>query len=391
MSATAPSARAPEAGLRLAALPPLSVYVHFPWCAKKCPYCDFNSHEAKGAVPLAEYLEALVADLQALASRVRGRTAISVYFGGGTPSLVPPEAIARLLEEMRARLSLAPHAEVTLEANPGSADAARFAAYRAAGVNRLSLGIQSFDDAMLAALGRIHRAADARRAIEQALAAFDNVNLDLMYGLPGQTLAMARADVAEALGWQTAHLSFYQLSIEPNTVFWSRPPPLPAHEVCADIGLAIEQALGEAGFEHYEVSAFARQGRRCRHNLNYWEFGDYLGIGAGAHGKLSLSNRILRHERPKAPAAYLAAAGRIEHRTVAPQELVFEFMLNATRLREGFPLALFCARTGLGPDALEPGLQAAEKKGLLRRVEGHIQPTERGRWFLNELLQLFLP
>ncbi|MCX7960822.1 MAG: radical SAM family heme chaperone HemW [Burkholderiales bacterium] len=377
--------------VRFSEPPPLSLYVHFPWCVRKCPYCDFNSHEARGEMPVKEYVDALVADLEALLPFVWGRRVISVYLGGGTPSLFPPEAIGRLLSDIRARVVLSPDAEVTLEANPGTADAARFAGYRAAGVNRLSLGVQSFDDAMLSALGRIHSAEEARRAIELAMDAFDNVNLDLMYGLPGQTLEMARRDVAEALGWSPAHLSFYQLAIEPNTAFWSRPPALPEHDACADMQLALEEALRAAGYEHYEVSAFARPGRRSRHNLNYWTFGDYGGIGAGAHGKLSLADRVTRHERPKQPRAYLEAAGTIEHRTVEPKELPFEFMLNAARLTEGFPITLFSARTGLPAAALEPGLAAAEQRGLLERDLHSVRPNGRGRRFLNDLLQLFLP
>jgi putative oxygen-independent coproporphyrinogen III oxidase len=377
--------------VRLAQLPPLSLYVHFPWCVRKCPYCDFNSHEARSELPVNEYLDALLADLEGLLPLVWGRRVISLYLGGGTPSLFPPEAMDRLLSGIRARVPLEPEAEVTLEANPGSAEAGRFAGYRAAGVNRLSLGVQSFDDAMLAALGRIHSADEARRAIELAQASFDNVNLDLMYGLPGQTLEMARRDVSEALAWNTAHLSFYQLTIEPNTAFWSKPPRLPEHDVCADMQAAVEEALGAAGYEHYEISAFARPGRRSRHNLNYWEFGDYCGIGAGAHGKISFADRVTRHERPKPPREHRKAGGRVEHRTVEPKELPFEFMLNAARLVEGFPAALFAARTGLPAAALEPGLRAAEAKGLVERDLDRIRPSALGRRFLNELQQLFLP
>lgn len=377
--------------VRFARLPPLSLYVHFPWCVRKCPYCDFNSHEARDELPVNGYLDSLLADLEELLPLVWGRRVISVFLGGGTPSLFPPDAIDRLLSGIRARVPLAPEAEVTLEANPGTADAARFADYRAAGVNRLSLGIQSFDDAMLGALGRIHSADEARRAIEMAQASFDNVNLDLMYGLPGQTLEMARRDVAEALAWGTAHLSFYQLTVEPNTVFWSRPPRLPEHDVCADMQAAVEEALAGAGYEHYEISAFARPGRRSRHNLNYWEFGDYCGLGAGAHGKISFADRVTRHERPKTPREHAKAAGTAEHRAVEPRELPFEFMLNATRLVRGFPAGLFDARTGLAAAALEPGLRAAEAKGLIERSAGRIAPSERGRRFLNELQQLFLP
>lgn len=377
--------------VRFAQLPPLSLYVHFPWCVRKCPYCDFNSHEARGELPVNEYLDTLLADLEGVLPLVWGRRVISVFLGGGTPSLFPPEAIDRLLSEIRARLPLEPDAEVTLEANPGTAEAARFAGYRAAGVNRLSLGIQSFDDAMLAALGRIHSAQEARRAIEMARASFDNVNLDLMYGLPGQTPEAARRDVVEALTWGAAHLSFYQLTIEPNTVFWSKPPRLPEHDACADMQRAMEEALGAAGYEHYEISAFARPGRRSRHNLNYWQFGDYCGIGAGAHGKLSFADRVTRHERPKPPREHRKAGGEVEHRTVEPKELPFEFMLNAARLVEGFPADLFAARTGLAAAALEPGLRAAEAKGLIERDLDRIRPTALGRRFLNELQQLFLP
>jgi len=391
MAAVTPVAVSLPWQVRFAQLPPLSLYVHFPWCVRKCPYCDFNSHEARGDLPVDEYVDALLADLEALLPHVWGRRVISVFLGGGTPSLFPPEAFDRLLSGVRARVPLEPDAEVTLEANPGTAEAARFAGYRAAGVNRLSLGVQSFDDAMLAALGRIHSADEARRAIELAQASFDNVNLDLMYGLPGQTLEMARRDVAEALAWGTAHLSFYQLAIEPNTVFWSKPPRLPEHDACADMQVAVEEALGAAGYEHYEISAFARPGRRSRHNLNYWEFGDYCGLGAGAHGKISFADRVTRHERPKAPREHAKAAGTVEHRTVEPKELPFEFMLNAARLIEGFPADLFAARTGLPAAALEPGLRAAEAKGLIERSAERIAPSERGRRFLNELQQLFLP
>ena len=381
--------------VRFALLPPLALYVHLPWCVRKCPYCDFNSHERREALPEAEYVSALVADLEAMLPSIWGRRIVSVFIGGGTPSLFSPESIERLLSEVRARIAVEPIAEITLEANPGTVEAGRFRGYRAAGVNRLSLGVQSFDDALLAKLGRIHSADEARRAIDAARNVFDNVNLDLMYGLPGQTLEMARADVAEGIRWQTPHLSAYQLTIEPNTVFYSKPPTLPEHDACADMQLAVEEALGTAGFEHYETSAFARPGLRCRHNLNYWEFGDYAGIGAGAHGKVSFPDRIERHARVKQPREYLDAAARgasvAEGGIVPPRELPFEFMLNALRLVDGVPPTLFAERTGLAATTIEKPLRAAQAQGLLEANEARIQPTPRGRLFLNDLTALFLP
>ena len=377
--------------LRLAQLPPLALYVHLPWCVRKCPYCDFNSHERASELPEREYVDALISDLEGLLPSVWGRRIVSVFIGGGTPSLFSPEAIDRLLSEVRARIPIEPDAEVTLEANPGTAEAGRFRGYREAGVNRLSLGVQSFDAAMLGALGRIHSGDEARAAIGLALKRFDNVNLDLMYGLPGQTLAMARADIGEAIRWPTSHVSAYQLTIEPNTAFHRKPPALPGHDQCADMQRAVEEALAAAGFEHYETSAFARPGRRCRHNLNYWEFGDYLGLGAGAHGKISFADRVTRHERAKQPREYLSAPGRLAARVVPAAELPFEFMLNALRLTGGFPAALFAQRTGLSAVVIEPGLRAAEAKGLLERRADRLQPTRQGRLFLNELIELFLP
>ena len=381
--------RAPHE-VRFGALPPLAAYVHLPWCVRKCPYCDFNSHERADALPEREYVQALIADLEALLPSVWGRRVVSVFIGGGTPSLFSPESIDALLSAMRARVTLEPGAEVTMEANPGTAEAGRFRGYRAAGVNRLSLGVQSFSDAKLAALGRIHSADEARRAIEMAQVAFDNLNLDLMYGLPGQTLEEARADVREALAFGTTHLSAYQLTIEPNTVFYSKPPQLPGHDAAADMQLAVEELAGSAGFEHYETAAFARPGARCRHNLNYWEFGDYLGLGAGAHGKVSFADRVTRHERAKPPREYLAQAGSLREKVVPAKELPFEFMLNALRLVEGVPAALFEERTGLPAAAVARRLANAREKGLLEEDAQRIRPTARGRLFLNELLQLFL-
>ena len=376
--------------VQLSVLPPLALYVHIPWCVRKCPYCDFNSHERKDALPEREYVEKLMADLEGLLPSVWGRRLTSVFIGGGTPSLFSPEAIDVLLAAVRARMVLEPGAEVTLEANPGTVEAGRFTGYRQAGVNRLSIGVQSFDDTMLAALGRIHSAAEARRAIDLALATFDNVNLDLMYGLPGQTMAMLKNDVDWALGCGTPHLSFYQLTLEPNTVFWSKPPVLPEHDACADMQLLVEERLAAAGYEHYETSAFARRGARCRHNLNYWEFGDYLGIGAGAHGKLSFPDRITRHERIKQPRDYLERDNTFaKETTVAPTELPFEFMLNALRLVHGFDVSLF-DRTGLPLLTIQRGLEKAEALGLIERDLKRVRPTERGRRFLNDLLELFL-
>ncbi|HEX7053060.1 MAG TPA: radical SAM family heme chaperone HemW [Burkholderiales bacterium] len=378
--------------VRLAALPPLALYVHIPWCVRKCPYCDFNSHERAGELPEREYVARLILDLEAMLPSVWGRRLTSVFIGGGTPSLFSPESIDALLAAVRARLPLEPGAEITLEANPGTVEAARFKGFRAAGVNRISVGVQSFDERKLAALGRIHSAAEARRGVEAALESFDNVNIDLMYGLPGQSLEEAVRDVEEAIACGVPHVSAYQLTIEPNTAFYRRPPPLPAHDLCADMQRAIEALLGEAGFEHYETSAFARPGRRCRHNLNYWEFGDYLGIGAGAHGKVSFPDRVTRHERIKQPGHYLESASTLAaERTVPAAELPFEFMLNALRLVEGFPAALFAERTGLPLLAIRRHLEQAERDGLLERDWRHIRPTERGRLFLNELLQRFLP
>ena len=376
--------------MRLKALPPLALYVHIPWCVRKCPYCDFNSHERACELPEKAYLERLLLDLESHLPAVWGRRLSSVFIGGGTPSLFSPASIDALLSGVRARLPLEPGAEITLEANPGTVEAARFRGFHDAGVNRISIGVQSFDERMLQALGRIHSADEARRAIDAALAAFDNVNIDLMYGLPGQNIEMARADIAAAAAAGTPHVSAYQLTIEPNTVFFSKPPALPDHDASADMQLTVESVLAAAGFEHYETSAFAKPGMRCRHNLNYWEFGDYLGIGAGAHGKLSFPDRITRHERAKQPAVYLQSEFSTEHRVIPPAELPFEFMLNALRLVDGFAVELFTERTGLPFSAIQRSLERGEAQGLLERDLKTIRPTERGQRFLNELLGLFL-
>jgi putative oxygen-independent coproporphyrinogen III oxidase len=377
--------------VRFAALPPLSLYVHLPWCVHKCPYCDFNSHERSGELPEADYLAALTRDIESMLPSVWGRRIQSIFIGGGTPSLFSARAIDELLAGIRSRLQVEPDAEITLEANPGTVEAGRFRGYRDAGVNRVSLGVQSFDEAMLKALGRIHSADEARRAIGLALDTFGNVNIDLMYALPGQTAAMARADIAEGLRFGTPHLSAYQLTIEPNTVFYAHPPALPGHDAAADMQLAAEQALAAAGYEHYEISAFAKPGRRCRHNLNYWEFGDYLGVGAGAHGKLSFADRVTRHERIKQPREYLAADAGPPQRAIEARDLPFEFMLNALRLVQGFPTDLFPARTGLPAIAIEPALRKAEAQGLIERDLQRVRPTTRGRHFLDDLTGLFLP
>ena len=380
---------------RLAAPPPLALYVHVPWCLRKCPYCDFNSHEAREVIPEARYVDALVRDLEASLPSVWGRRLHSVFIGGGTPSLFAPASIDRLLAAVRARIPVEPGAEVTLEANPGTFEAERFRGYREAGVNRLSLGVQSFDDRRLAAIGRVHGADEARRALAAALETFGNVNVDLMYALPGQDLAGALADLGEAMAAGAPHVSAYHLTLEPNTLFHRHPPELPDEDAAADMQEAIEAALAAGGWEHYETSAFARAGMRSRHNFNYWTFGDYLGLGAGAHGKISSAEGIRREARVRQPKAYLEAVGRgaaiEEAREVDAASLPFEFMLNALRLVEGFPAALFAERTGLAITAIARELERAEAEGLLERGPARIVPTAKGRRFLNVLLERFLP
>ena len=374
--------------------PPLALYVHVPWCVRKCPYCDFNSHEAAGAIPETEYVAALIADLQSALPLIWGRPLVSVFFGGGTPSLLSPAAIDELLAAFRALAILSPEAEITLEANPGTSEAGKFAGFRAAGVNRLSLGIQSFDDRPLAALGRIHGAAEAKRAAQLAGDHFDSFNLDLMYGLPGQTREQALTDVETALSFAPPHLSCYQLTLEPNTRFAAFPPALPEDDLCADMQEAIEARLAVAGYANYETSAFARAGRQCRHNLNYWHFGDYLGIGAGAHSKLTLHDRVLRQMRWKHPNAYLenvrGGSPIQETNEVAASQLPFEFLMNALRLAAGFQPALFEARTAQPITRILPQLRAAAADGLVDIDAERIAPTVRGRRFLNVLLERFL-
>ena len=373
--------------------PPLALYVHVPWCVRKCPYCDFNSHEAAGAIPETEYVAALIADLQSALPLIWGRPLVSVFFGGGTPSLLSPAAIDELLAAFRALAMLSPEAEITLEANPGTIEAGKFAGFRAAGVNRLSLGIQSFDDRPLAALGRIHGGAEARRAAQLAGDHFDSFNLDLMYGLPGQTREQALTDVETALSFAPPHLSCYQLTLEPNTRFAAFPPALPEDDLCADMQEAIEARLAVAGYANYETSAFARAGRQCRHNLNYWHFGDYLGIGAGAHSKLTLHDRVLRQMRWKHPNAYLenvrGGSPIQETNEVAASQLPFEFLMNALRLAAGFQPALFEARTAQPITRILPQLRAAAADGLVDIGRERIAPTPRGRRFLNVLLERF--
>ncbi len=374
--------------------PPLALYVHVPWCVRKCPYCDFNSHEAAGAIPEAEYVAALIADLQSALPLIWGRPLVSVFFGGGTPSLLSPAAIDELLAAFRALAMLSPEAEITLEANPGTIEAEKFAGFRAAGVNRLSLGIQSFDDRHLAALGRIHGGAEAKRAAQLAGDHFDSFNLDLMYGLPGQTREQALTDVETALAFSPPHLSCYQLTLEPNTRFAAFPPALPEDDLCADMQEAIEARLAIAGYANYETAAFARAGRQCRHNLNYWHFGDYLGIGAGAHSKLTLHDRVLRQMRWKHPNAYLenvrGGSPVQETNEVAAGQLPFEFLMNALRLAAGFQPTLFEARTAQPLSRILPQLRAAAADGLVDIGAERIAPTARGRRFLNVLLERFL-
>jgi putative oxygen-independent coproporphyrinogen III oxidase len=380
----------------LQTLPPLSLYIHVPWCIRKCPYCDFNSHEASGDIPEERYLSALQADIEQALPDVWGRQVHTVFIGGGTPSLLSAGAVDRLMAMLRAHFNLWPDAEVTLEANPGAAEASRFNAYAASGINRISLGIQSFDDQLLKKLGRVHDGLQARRAIEMATAAVGRVNLDLMFALPGQSLNACMADAREALSFGTEHLSIYQLTLEPNTVFAKFPPRLPDEDLAVEMEEGIESLLGTAGFERYEVSAFARPGARARHNVNYWQFGDYLGLGPGAHGKVSFPDRIQREVRLRNPESWMHAceqrsgAQLAEKKEVARTELPFEFMLNALRLREGVTLDLFYERTGLGYSAIEKGLALARQKKLLTADPSRLQATDTGWRFLNELQSIFL-
>ena len=382
-------------GARFTDLPPLSLYIHLPWCVRKCPYCDFNSHAAEGAIPEGEYIEALLRDLEYDLPRVRGRTVRSVFLGGGTPSLFSPAAIARLLASVRERIEPAAGAEITLEANPGTVDVEHFKGFREAGVNRLSIGVQSFADEKLKALGRIHDRDEALRAAQAARAAgFENFNLDLMFGLPGQTVEQALADVRTAIELGATHISAYQLTVEPNTLFHARPPKLPDDDTIWEMQQAIQDLLAENGFKQYEVSAYARPGFECRHNLNYWTFGDYLGIGAGAHGKITESEGIARLWKVKNPKDYLAKAGTTGalggEQRLTPRDVTAEFMLNALRLKDGFSLHLFPERTGLSIGAIRTTLADARTRGLLEPDDALVRPTELGYRFLNDLAALFL-
>jgi oxygen-independent coproporphyrinogen-3 oxidase len=410
-----PSTRkAAETGV--AAPPLLSLYVHLPWCIRKCPYCDFNSHVWRGAgdIPEDDYLTALQTDLELSLPLIWGRTVHTVFIGGGTPSLFSPSAIDRLLTLIRSRLRLAAGAEITMEANPGTFEVQRFRDFAAAGVTRLSIGVQTFNDRALSVIGRVHDAGQARAAVDLAASVFDTFNVDLMYALPGQSLADVEADLREALGCGAPHLSCYHLTLEPGTPFASRPPTLPDDDLSADMQACIEAACGAAGLARYEVSAFAREGHRSRHNLNYWQFGDYLGIGAGAHGKLSFARRIVRQSRVRQPARYMTAlADALAHgaadcppdpadgavrqapwldevRSVGTADLPFEFMLNALRLTDGVPMALFLERTGLPFAALAENFENARARGLLENQPGWIRPTPLGQRFLNDLQQMFL-
>jgi len=378
--------------------PPLSLYVHLPWCVRKCPYCDFNSHELRGEPPFDGYVDALLADLELDLPLLNGRAIHSIFFGGGTPSLFPAASLGRFLDAASTRLQFAPNLEITLEANPGTVEHGHFEDYRAVGINRLSFGIQSFDDGCLKRLGRIHDRAQAETAIARARqAGFDTINLDLMYALPGQTAAMAKADVARAIALEPAHISHYQLTLEPNTLFAAHPPNhLPDEDAAFDMQERCQSLLAAAGYAQYEVSAYARAGRQCAHNLNYWTFGDYLGIGAGAHGKLTLrcENAIVRRWRHKHPAQWMRAAGTSAaiggEERIAPEQRPFEFMLNALRLSDGFPLSLFEQRCGLPASVLSAPLHAAQARGWLVVADGDIRPTELGQRFTNDVIGLFL-
>ncbi|HEY4368457.1 MAG TPA: radical SAM family heme chaperone HemW [Steroidobacteraceae bacterium] len=382
--------------------PPLSLYVHLPWCVRKCPYCDFNSHVAPALLPQADYVAALLEDLEHDLPHVAGRPLQSIFFGGGTPSLFSPEEIGRFLSGVRQRVACVDDIEVTLEANPGTIEHGRFSGYRDAGITRVSLGAQTFDAAHLKVLGRIHGSDDIQRAVaELARAGIDNFNLDLMYALPAQSCAQAVADVQSAIALGPQHVSHYQLTLEPGTVFYHRPPPLPDQDLAWEMQVECQAVLAAHGYEQYEVSAYSRPGARCRHNLNYWQFGDYIGIGAGAHGKLTLleSSAVMRTTRQRQPREYLrsAVAQRVtERRTVEADELPFEYMLNLLRLLDGFELGHFEALTGLSREAIAAALAAAERKGLIGRVadrpvDEHWRPTELGMRFLNELQEMFLP
>ncbi|RLA05578.1 MAG: oxygen-independent coproporphyrinogen III oxidase-like protein [Gammaproteobacteria bacterium] len=379
-------------------LPPLSLYIHVPWCVRKCPYCDFNSHKSPDALPERDYIDALIKDLELEIPHVWGRTVQSIFIGGGTPSLFSADAYDRLFSSIRALLPLNPQAEITLEANPGTFEQQRFADYHALGINRLSIGIQSFNNDSLSALGRIHDSTQAINAVETAYkSGFDNINLDLMFGLPNQTMTTAMHDVNTAIALEPSHISYYQLTIEPNTEFYLHPPELPNDDPIIDWQLQGQALLEKAEYKQYEVSAYARNNKQCRHNLNYWQFGDYIGIGAGAHGKISdaAQQSITRRVKQKQPQAYIDSAGTkniiLNEEKLARKDVGFEFMLNALRMSAGFPTPLFYQHTGLPVSHIDHALQQAEKQGLIERSVHHIRPTKKGEQYLNTLIELFLP
>ena len=392
----------PNKLVSLLSLPPLTLYVHFPWCTKKCPYCDFNSHAVTNNgshqtnFDEALYLKALCADLEASLPLIWGRRIHAIFIGGGTPSLLSAAGLDQLLADIRARLPMDADIEITMEANPGSVEVQQFKAYQASGVNRLSLGIQSFNDQHLKALGRIHQADEARQAIRIAQQTFLRVNIDLMYGLPEQTTQQAMQDLKEALSFETGHISLYHLTLEPNTLFASFPPPLPDEDTTFEMQEILHQLLHQADYDRYEISAFAKKNQRCQHNLNYWKFGDYLGIGAGAHGKISFPDKIIRTIKERHPQSYMQsvfspAKAMLEERQIDGHELPFEFMLNALRLIEGVPSADFLDRTGIDLSAIQKDLQVAIQKGLLTDSLTQIQATPLGLQFLNDLQEIFLP
>jgi len=380
------------------ALPPLSLYIHIPWCVRKCPYCDFNSHKSPDSLPEKDYVDALIRDLEQELPYVWGRTIQTIFIGGGTPSLFSAEAYERLFSSLRALLPISPQAEITLEANPGTFEAQRFADYLDLGINRLSVGVQSFNDQSLEALGRIHDSKQAIKAIETAhKVGFDNFNIDIMFGLPHQTAESARHDVATAISLEPSHISYYQLTLEPNTLFYQQPPTLPDEDPIIDWQIDNQQRLAEAGYLQYEVSAYAKQNKQCRHNVNYWQFGDYIGIGAGAHGKISdaSTQSITRRSKQKQPQSYIdkagSAAGILSEEKIAERDIGFEFMLNALRLTDGFPTPLFYQHAGIPIAKINKALQEAEQLELIHYDIARIRPTEKGLRYLNSLIELFLP
>ena len=384
--------------ITLAALPPLALYIHFPWCEKKCPYCDFNSHQVKDGVrgfDEERYIKALIADLETELPRIWGRQVHSIFIGGGTPSLLSPKGMDDLLSAIRARVNLEPSAEITMEANPGSVEADKFAAFAKSGINRVSLGIQSFQDEQLKALGRIHNGEEAKRAIAIAVKNFKSVNIDLMYGLPNQSLRAAKADIETALSFKTPHLSLYNLTLEPNTYFANFPPKLPSEDEIDAIFEQNLELLTAAGYKRYEVSAYAKKDQECKHNLNYWRFGDYIAIGAGAHGKISFPDKVTRQVRERHPETYMQAMesqgnALIESRDVSAKDLPFEFMLNTLRLTDGVETKTFSERTGLPLHVISKGLEEASKKGLLDNNPTTLKATDLGLRYLNNLQEMFL-